>query len=408
MQTLKEFEYSGLLPNEYLEGPEIQRLIANRLIEIRTAGRRGFHLRSNGCSGKLRVGESTFIFIPQYGVEFLKALLPKAFNVSSEKTHLMLGTEEATSIIDIFIANYLTGYFSSKLKSEIRQDFVNKKVQTLVGSGRLLVPDSLLFLSYGVNAPSWHKSEICREHFLNAVTGGIYETAAKVLQVDLSRKRQLSSASEQIAVRRVMPSHESLEECLRLIDRRTEAYRELIEFAQTFLVNGTIGSGTTSCSGFLVQNWRIFEMAIRNILRKQRGNLSETIGRKRFCTTSRSRLLPDFLFSDENGNSYIADAKYISNSSLELFRGQMYQLNAYMDGYRVKSSVLIFPSRSTTRIKVHSLEWGNRIYTASVPVCREEDFEGGIAEIVDKCWDRKMSHEAVAEDYESKTILRSS
>lgn len=385
MKILKEYSPSLPINISAAEDVLFSKLLKKEL-KIRSVSASNLTFSSNGYCGLLTIAGNAHFIIPQFGEHMLEVLLPLVFGIN-QKSFLnpsglaQGGLKYADGIASIFLNAY------SLIESEsLRFDYNQHYTKGLLSSGALSVEKSLLFLTSGMGAPVWRQ--------------GVYEIDTKLNQAvkyvfhNLMTSFPVASRTR-ILIARVLSHLEGVKptvapdypHLLSTLNRTTEHYKTFLEFASAFEMGMNQSGGSANSVCCLFESWRVFQQAIKNTidLLIVGGDLASNSksGLSLEYTEGGRRLDPDILIFNRNPSIVaLGDVKYSENENLELERSNMFQMNAYMDGYNFDNSFLVYPTVNNFSHKRYDLRWGKTICVYKIPVSSYKAFMEGVKTLV--------------------------
>ena len=174
------------------------------------------------------------------------------------------------------------------------------------------------------------------------------------------------------------------------LDRTTIHYRPFLDIAEKMALSRAVVSGAQKSPSFLIKTSDLFERAVRSAVKEGLGNSGLFVNKARglgldATDAGSNRLEPDIIvYHTDRGFLLIADVKYQHLDRLELDRSNMFQINAYLNGYGLDRGSLIYPTDGPFEVRDFKLRWGKTISVFRVPVTSRKSFISGIRVFLEK------------------------
>ncbi len=388
MIVLREYEPSPPVALECFDSPALRSLLRKQL-RITSLSSAYASICSNGYSGRVTIGKDQFLFLPRYGKEVLDSLLPLAFGVHLDRVDDSLSIDDTGFLLDEAVASLFINSYRASIAKNLRWEYRQELEKNLLSSGSLDVTRSLMAITYGAGQFTWKKSNLTRETALNTVVRRVFQVLSTSLKVTSYTNSSLKRCGDDVCLG-ILGQPLKIEEVLNTLDRTTIHYRPFLELAEQLSLSSAIVSGMQKSPSFLLKTWQVFENAVRTAIKENirsyalSVNSSGSLGL--YATEAGSnKLEPDIVvYQPERGIFLVADVKYQHMDRLELDRSNLFQMNAYLNGYGLERGSLLYPTSGPFEVKEFRLRWGKTISVFRLPVTSQSAFLSGIQQFLER------------------------
>lgn len=387
LETLPEYRTSRFEPVNLLNHPIINSLFNNEL-KLKSVKGNKASFSSNGYCGIVSIPGLSYFITPQFGREMLDVLVPYAAEIYMKQSQAYNWIGANGDPFEESIGRLFLECYKKTIRSNIKQSFNQIQERVLRGSGVLETEKSLIYLFSGVGSPLWRRQTVDRNTYINKAVVRAFSDIIINLNLTTKTKIEIRNTIDEIGIG---PSMENIDfnHAIDSLDRSNEHYRPFLNLAASLRNGATLTSGKRKSICFLMQSWRVFQQAFKNLLSYKasmanlKSNSNSTLSIR--YTNSRNRLEPDLIvFNQAKKISLIGDLKYTRNDNLLLYRENMYQVNAYMSGYGTNRACLIYPCSVGFGHKIYKLRWGKEVHVFKVPVCDDKQFNIAVSVVLEK------------------------
>ncbi len=390
MKLLKENQYSDLLDISYLSDENIKNLsLENKsedsIIKIQVINKNQFRFKVHNHCGHIKIGNLSYFIVPKLGNDFLHTMLAAFNRPFFKEFNNDLDTSKTTTLFDEIIAYLFIGSYIRNLSGKIRSGYISERITTYKSSGKVIIDDSKEFFQYQSKAPTWEKSLWSRNTKINKAIRTLFLSLARNLDVSIKTKSKLSEIANEVCDTEYR-GHLDYYALMHELDRLHQPYKPILELAINLNAAESAKSGTNRNFSLLIPTWLLFEGACKNAIASFNNNHKVNINESFTIPISdiaRNILDPDIVIkSKENTVLAIGDCKYTENDDLKLKRDHMFQVNTYMDGYKLNESFILYPTKNEFKKKEFPLNWGSSIKIYTIPTSNIEDFINSLKQVL--------------------------